>query len=82
MHTRQEEEVNTLMILYGIEVAGFNSFQEIGFVVLSRAPDVLLLLLFCYRSLFSAQRAGHNVHDNVGLAHEMLAEDQTANLYG
>ena len=43
------EEADTLLVLYGVDVAKINPFQEL--VVCSPDTDILLLLIFFYKSL-------------------------------
>ena len=85
LYTHEQEEADTLMILYGIEVAHMNPFQEL--IVCSPDTDVLLLLIFFYQELCThtifRTGSGNRIRDiNIGLVYEMLGEEKCKALLG
>ena len=80
-----QEEADTLMILYGIVITRLNPFQEL--VVCSPDTDVLLLLIYFYEQLcpstiFRTGRTNQVRDINIGLAHEALGEERSKALLG
>ena len=79
------EEADTLLVLYGVDVAKINPFQKL--VVCSPDADVLLLLIFIYKSqptrtVFRTGR-GSNLRDiDIGSAFEALGEEKSAAILG
>ena len=81
----EQEEADTLMILYGIVITRLNPFQEL--VVCSPDTDVLLLLIYfheqlCSSTIFRTGRSNQVRDINIGLAHEALGEERSKALLG
>ena len=83
--SHEHEEADTLIILYGIEAARLNPFQEL--VVCSPDTDVLLLLIhyyeqLCTHTIFQTGRGNQVRNINVGKAHEALGKERSDALLG
>ena len=77
------EEADTLLILYGIDVAKDDPFQEL--IVCSPDTDVFLLLISFYKSLcthtlFRTGKASNNRDIDIGAAYEALGEEKASAL--
>ena len=85
LESRDHEETDTLIVLYGVDVARKNPFQDL--VVVSPGTDVLLLLIAFYKSLcantVSKTGKGNNIrYLNVGTMYEALGEERASALLG
>ena len=85
LYNHDHEEADTLLILYGIDVAKNDPFQEL--IVCSPDTDVFLLLIafyksLCTRTLFRTGKGSNNRDIDIGAAYEALGEEKASALIG
>ena len=85
LKSHDHEEADTLIVLYGVDVAKKNPFQDL--VVVSPDTDVLLLLIAFYKSLcantvFKTGKGNSIRYLDVGTMYEALGEERASALLG